>query len=148
MSPETRSRVMSRIRAGTPNQSGWVAKGLRDEGLEWEGHVGDLPGRPDFVFRRERVAVFVDGDFWHGWRFPTWRKKLSPNWEEKIEATKRRDQRNHRKLRRMGWIVVRVWEHQVYRDGPRCIARIVGHLSRSREGAPAGTASENFGGEI
>ena len=131
MSPETRSSVMSRIRGKDTGPERTIAEELRGQGLRWEGHVRDLPGRPDFVFRRNRVAVFVDGDFWHGWRFPTWRKKLSPTWEEKIEATRVRDVRNHRKLRRMGWVVVRVWEHQVYRDPACCVARIVGHLNKN-----------------
>lgn len=130
MSPEARRRVMSRIRGKDTGPERAIADELQGQGLRWEGHVRDLPGRPDFVFRRDRVAVFVDGDFWHGWRFPTWRKKLSPKWEEKIEATRLRDARNHRKLRRMGWVVVRVWEHQVYRDPAGCVARIVGHLNK------------------
>ena len=97
-------------------------------GLTWESHVGELPGRPDFVFRADRVAVFVDGDFWHGWRFPLWREKLSDKWEDKIEATRRRDARNRRRLRRMGWKVVRIWEHQIDRSREDCLMRILSSL--------------------
>ncbi|MBF0182337.1 MAG: DUF559 domain-containing protein [Magnetococcales bacterium] len=93
--------------------------------MEFDRHVGDLPGRPDFVFRNARVIVFVDGDFWHGWRFPLWRDKLSEKWEAKIDATRKRDQRNHRRLRHMGWKVVRLWEHQIERDPDSCIKRIL-----------------------
>ena len=71
------------------------------------------------------VAVFVDGDFWHGWRFPTWRLKLSEKWEEKIAANRRRDARNHAKLRRCGWTVVRIWEHQMERDPGACLRRVL-----------------------
>ena len=128
MSSDARSRVMSRIRGKNTAPERAIAEELRGRGLPWEGHTRDLPGRPDFVFRSKRIAVFVDGDFWHGWRFSTWRKKLSPKWDEKIDATRKRDARNHRKLRRMGWIVVRLWEHQVYRDRQACVDRIVSHL--------------------
>ena len=125
MSPETRSAVMSRIRGRDTGPERIVEEQLAAAGLEWESHSQDLPGRPDFVFRERRLAVFVDGDFWHGWRFPAWRDKLSEKWELKIEATRKRDQRNHRKLRRMGWRVVRIWEHQLERDAPGCIRRIL-----------------------
>lgn len=131
MSPEARSRVMSRIRGKDTRPERLIAEQLQSYGLRWEGHAKDLPGRPDFVFRQDLVAVFVDGDFWHGWRFPTWRKKLSPKWQEKINATRLRDAKNHKKLRRMGWIVVRIWEHQVYRDAAACVERIVSHLKKS-----------------
>jgi DNA mismatch endonuclease (patch repair protein) len=84
-----------------------------------------LPGRPDFVFRDRRVVVFVDGDFWHGWRFPVWRDKLSEAWEAKIEANRRRDARNFRRLRRQGWKVVRIWEHQLDADPQVCLQRVL-----------------------
>jgi G:T-mismatch repair DNA endonuclease (very short patch repair protein) len=76
------------------------------------------------VFRRIKLVIFIDGDFWHGWRFPLWRHKLSPKWQEKIAATRRRDSCNFRKLRAMGWRVLRLWEHQVERAPERCIVRI------------------------
>lgn len=125
MSPETRSAVMSRIRGKDTGPEKAIAAGLASFGLEWESHVQALPGRPDFVFPSARVAIFVDGDFWHGWRFPQWRDKLSEKWEAKIEATRRRDARNHRKLRRMGWKVVRLWEHQIDRDMSSCLEKVI-----------------------
>jgi DNA mismatch endonuclease (patch repair protein) len=129
MSPETRSRVMSRIRGRDTGPERAVAEGLASLGLAWESHARDMPGRPDFIFRASKVAVFVDGDFWHGWRFSIWRDKLSPKWEEKIEATRRRDARNARLLRNMGWRVVRLWEHQIAQDLTGCIARITRRLA-------------------
>ena len=124
MSPETRSAVMSRIRGKNTGPERTLAAAMAEEGWEWEPHARDLPGRPDFVFREAGVVVFVDGDFWHGWRFPQWRDKLSEEWEAKIEANRRRDARNHRALRRKGWKVVRVWEHQVKRDIRQAVGRI------------------------
>lgn len=124
MSPETRSRVMSRIRGKGTGPEKAIAAAMAEKGWDWEEHCRDLPGRPDFVFRELHVAVFVDGDFWHGWRFSQWRDKLSEKWEAKIEKTRARDRRNHRKLRRTGWKVVRIWEHQVKRDVRACLDRI------------------------
>jgi DNA mismatch endonuclease (patch repair protein) len=125
MSPEKRSALMARIKGRNTGPEQMVAAAFAGWGLEWEGHARDLPGRPDFVFRRAKVAVFVDGDFWHGWRFPQWRDKLSEKWEAKIDGNRRRDARNRRLLRRMGWKVVRFWEHQVTADIDACVARVV-----------------------
>jgi DNA mismatch endonuclease (patch repair protein) len=132
MSPETRSRVMARIKGRDTQPELTIAALLLAEGLEFESHARDLPGRPDFVLRREMVAVFCDGDFWHGWRFPHWRLKLSDKWEAKIEKNRKRDVRNHRQLRRAGWRVVRLWEHQIESAPDRCLARIVAALRCER----------------
>jgi len=130
MSPEKRSAVMSRIRGKDTGPERIIARALKDLGLEWESHASDLPGRPDFVIREKRVAIFVDGDFWHGWNFPRWRDKLAEKWESKIEGNRNRDRRNHRKLRRMGWKVVRIWEHQIKKDFPSCVGQIRAGLQR------------------
>ncbi len=124
MSPEKRSAVMAKIRGRDTGPERVVAALLRDAGLTFESHARDLPGRPDFVFRDRRVAVFVDGGFWHGWRFPVWRDKLSEAWEAKIGATRLRDRRNFQRLRRSGWRVVRIWEHQLARDPEGSLARV------------------------
>lgn len=115
---------MSRIRGKDTGPERALAAAMAVQGWEWESHARDLPGRPDFVFRDARVAVFVDGDFWHGWRFPQWRDKLSEKWEAKIEGNRRRDSKNHRALRRAGWKVIRIWEHQISNHIGRAIERI------------------------
>lgn len=133
MSPETRSRVMARIRGRDTGPERIVAAGLTALGLRYETHARDLPGRPDFVLREIKLAVFVDGDFWHGWRFPVWRDKLSVAWEAKIEKTRQRDTRNFQSLRRRGWRVVRLWEHQLERDAEACIRKIAGIADERRQ---------------
>jgi len=129
MCPETRSAVMSRIRGTNTGPERQLAELLKKKRRKFEMHARDLPGCPDFVFRKVQVAVFVDGDFWHGWYFPTWRLKLSEKWESKIEATRKRDVRNHAKLRRAGWSVIRIWEHQLKRDPEACLQRLLDALS-------------------
>lgn len=131
MSPEKRSALMARIRGKGTGPEKTMAAAFSSIGLVWEEHVRELPGCPDFVFRETHVAVFVDGDFWHGWRFAQWRDKLSEKWEAKIEANRRRDARNHRRLRRMGWKVVRLWEHQVEKSPMKCLARVMDELLKA-----------------
>lgn len=125
MSPGKRSALMARIKGKNTGPEQLIGKGLADRGMRFEVHPADLPGRPDIVFRRMKVVVFIDGDFWHGWRFPLWQEKLAPRWQEKIAGNRARDQRNFRKLRRVGWKVIRVWEHQIEQNLPRCIERIL-----------------------
>lgn len=120
---------MARIRGRDTGPERRLACELRKSGYKFQTHVRDLPGSPDFVFRRAKVAVFVDGDFWHGWRFPVWRLKLSEFWEAKIDASRKRDARNHVRLRRAGWSVVRIWEHQLERDPSVCVQRVLHAVS-------------------
>lgn len=115
---------MSRIRGRDTGPERAMAQALEELGLEWESQAKDLPGRPDFVIRQRQIAIFVEGDFWHGWNFPRWRDKLSEKWEKKIEGNRIRDRRNHGKLRRRGWKVIRIWEHQIEGDVQSCVNRV------------------------
>jgi DNA mismatch endonuclease (patch repair protein) len=139
MSPETRSAVMSRIKGKDTSPERIMVRALRLLGFRFSRHPKDLPGRPDIVFRRLRLAVFVDGDFWHGWRFPLWEHKLSPKWRDKIAANRARDRRNFRRLRRDGWQVIRLWEHQIEQSAEKCLNRVVQLIERLR--SPLGQAA-------
>ena len=124
LTPERRSRLMSRVRSRDTGIEMAVRRAVHARGLRYRTHVRSLPGTPDLVFAGPKVAVFVDGDFWHGWRFPAWRHTLSPYWVEKIAANRRRDRRNFARLRRRGWLVLRVWGHEVFADAEKVADRI------------------------
>jgi DNA mismatch endonuclease, patch repair protein len=108
-----------------------VRTGLRKLGLRFHKNVMALPGRPDVVFKKQRLVVFVDGVFWHGYRYPTWKRRLSPFWRAKIERNRARDVRNFAKLRRSGWRVIRLWEHHVKADLSACVQRVATALAAS-----------------
>lgn len=98
-----------------------------------------MPGKPDIVFHRARVAVFCDGDFWHGRRWRDRHEKLArgsnaPYWTAKISANVARDRRTTRLLRAAGWIVVRLWETDVLRDVARAADKVERLLPRMRDG--------------
>lgn len=97
-----------------------VRSELKRRGLRFRKHVKSLPGCPDVVFTKQKLAVFIDGDFWHGYRFPAWRNTLPKFWREKIGKNRDRDRRNFAKLRRMGWRVLRIWQHEIERDLRSC----------------------------
>ncbi|MFY9607388.1 MAG: very short patch repair endonuclease [Blastocatellia bacterium] len=125
MSPATRSIVMSRIKGSNTGPERILFAELRRQHVYFAKHVSQLPGRPDIVFRKAMLAIFIDGDFWHGWRFPLWQHKLSPKWRKKIAMTRDRDKRNFRRLRRLGYKVVRIWEHQIESHSEDCVSRIL-----------------------
>jgi DNA mismatch endonuclease, patch repair protein len=131
LTPAQRSYTMSRIRSKDTSPELIVRRLAHARGLRFRKHCSWLPGCPDLVFSTSKVAVFVDGDFWHGWQFPKWSHKLAPYWKEKVERNRRRDQSNFRRLRKRGWLVVRIWEHQVRFDAARCV-NIIEQAVRSR----------------
>lgn len=93
-----------------------VQEALRRLGLTFEVDRSPLPGlrrRADLVFERERVAVYVDGCFWHACPLhATWPKQNAGWWREKIQGNQRRDRDTDHRLNGAGWHVVRVWEHE------------------------------------
>jgi DNA mismatch endonuclease (patch repair protein) len=141
LTPERRSWNMSRIRGMNTAPEREIRRRVYARGLRYTTHVMSLPGRPDLVFAREKLVVFVDGDFWHGWRFPTWCHRLAPYWKAKIERNRKRDVRNFRRLRRAGWTVLRIWEHEVKADADRCVDRVVLTLRRLRRQKPSKLAA-------
>jgi len=138
---DTASRVKRRTprRDTTPELT--LRKHLWAAGARYRLHDPDLPGRPDIIFRRARVAVFCDGDFWHGRNWTALRAKLirgaNPDyWLRKIGANIARDRRTSRALRTQGWTVVRLWESEILSDPDRCvrsISRAIRHSSRRPE---------------
>lgn len=125
MTSEQRSRTMSRIRKTDTKPELRIRSLSFARGLRYRKYFSGLPGNPDLVFASARVVVFVDGDFWHGWRFGSWEQKLSSDyWKNKIRGNRDRDRRNRRLLREQGWIVIRIWEHEVEQDPEKCVDRI------------------------
>jgi DNA mismatch endonuclease (patch repair protein) len=108
-----------------------VSSAFHRRGWRYRRNVASLPGKPDFVFVGPRLVVFVDGDFWHGWRFPAWKDALSKSWRAKIERTRQRDQLNFQSLRRDGWTVLRVWGHEVHRDLDAVVDRVAALLAQA-----------------
>ena len=132
---DQRSRLMARVRNKDTGIEIAVRRALHALGLRFRKHGRRLPGTPDIVFPRQKVTVFVDGDFWHGWQFPRWRHKLTERWAQKIDGNRRRDRRNFGRLRRRGWLVLRVWEHDVLSDLDGVARRIENAVRRRSPGA-------------
>jgi len=119
---------MSRVKGKDTSVEKIIRSELHKKGFRFKKHVAGLPGRPDVVFMKKKVAVFIDGDFWHGYRFPIWKHKMSRFWIDKIESNRKRDKLNIRRLRRNGWIVIRIWQHQIEKDFNSCIDKVTSAL--------------------
>lgn len=118
--PMTRSQVMSRVRGSDTRPEWRVRRYLWAKGLRYRLHARELPGKPDLIFPRRRVAIFVHGCFWH--RHPNCPNARMPKsrldfWEPKLKGNVERDRRNATLLRRLGWTVITVWECETEDSG-------------------------------
>jgi DNA mismatch endonuclease (patch repair protein) len=103
-------------------------------GLRYRANVSWLPGKPDLVFKRARVAVFCDGDFWHGKDWPRRKQKLlrgtnGSYWVAKIESNMVRDRNHTESLERDGWTVLRFWESEILRQPERAVRVVLGTVA-------------------
>ena len=124
-----RSYNMSRIRNKNTTPELLLRKRAWHYGLRNYRIHGRLPGKPDMVFIREHIAVFVDGCFWHKCPIcfvePETRRDF---WIKKIERNVQRDGEVNKVLARMGWKVLRFWEHEVRSSPDRCVATLAEEL--------------------
>lgn len=121
--PEKRSWVMSRIRSTNTKIDLKMKKILSDLGCKYVMYP-KIQGNPDFALMDEKIAIFCDGSFWHGYKYSEKKKPAKKYWKEKIENNMKRDQKNSRKLRRAGWSVLRFWEHDIENRPELCINKI------------------------
>ena len=134
LTKKQRSHLMSRIRGKDTTIERILRSALHQAGFRFRKNVRGIPGTPDIVFHHAKVLVFVDGDFWHGYRFPQWGTSLPPFWQDKIRRNRARDLRYHARLRRSGWKVIRVWEHQIRSNIDLAVLRISKFLEANGKG--------------
>lgn len=129
------SLTMARVTGRDTGPELTIRRALWRRGLRYRLHAKALPGKPDIAFPASKVAVFVDGDFWHGnqWKlrgFPSLGAQFEnvsnrDYWVAKVTRNVRRDAEVDRRLRELGWRVVRVWESDLRRDLEACVRRVV-----------------------
>lgn len=132
VSPEVRSRTMARVKAADTGPEVALRKALYALGARgWRCHRSALPGKPDVAFGRARVAVFVDGAFWHGHPSKYWPGRCGPYWDKKIARNRERDRDVDSRLGTLGWRVIRLWDFEIEPD-PKSAARRVLRCVRAR----------------
>ena len=130
--PEIRKR-MSNVRLKNGKAETILAKRLWHEGYRYRRNYKKLPGSPDIALTTYRVAVFVDGEFWHGENWEERKSKLKHNheyWIEKIEENMARDKRVDGRLQDMGWTTVHFWEKQVLKHTDECLQGVLELLEK------------------
>ncbi len=128
-----RSAVMALIRSrGNRATELRLIALMREHGITGWRRGAPLPGKPDFIFRAAKLAVFVDGCFWHACpKHGTRPKQNRKFWDAKIARNCGRDRSVNRELRKFGWRVVRIWEHDLAKRSEKCCRRIKAVLSAS-----------------
>ena len=122
--PQKRSWVMSRIRSKNTSIDLAMRRLLSDAGARFVMYP-KMDGNPDFAIPSRKVAIFCDGDFWHGYNYRNGKKPTRGYWRNKIEGNMRRDRKVSQRLRYHGWSVLRFWEHDL-KKRPEMCARKVG----------------------
>jgi len=137
MTPTQRSYTMSRIRsAGNQSTEKRFLRLLRLAGVTGWRRSARLPGRPDLVFRNQRLVVFLDGCFWHGCpRCYAPPKSNVRYWTQKIAGNVARDKRTSQTLTAAGWTVFRIWEHSIKTNPTRALNRLRSVLAQTRPAA-------------
>lgn len=113
-----------------------LAKALWHKGLRYKRNDKSLPGSPDIAIQKYHIAIFIDGEFWHGQNWDERKKKLKHNreyWVEKIEENITRDIRNDKDLQARDWVPVHFWEKEVLKNLDSCIASIEEIVEAQRE---------------
>ena len=136
--PEVTYKIMSAIKSKNTKPELLLAKELWRRGMRYRKNYAKLPGKPDLVFVKARLAVFCDGDFWHGhnWVLRGYGSlkeevsRYSAYWAEKIMNNVARDERVNARLEEAGWTVIRVWESDIKRDLQACADQIQTVYSR------------------
>jgi len=132
--PLTRSEIMSRVKSKDSAAERSLRSALHGEGLRFRIHRRVEGVAVDIVFVGSRVAVFVDGCFWHGCpKHATYPKSNQDYWLPKLAENRDRDRRQSAKLRRAGWRVIRVWEHDCLPPTCRTVKRIVDAVAKRIE---------------
>lgn len=129
LTKEQRTYNMSRIRAKNTGPEVKLRKLLYAEGIRGYRIHCNLPGKPDIVFTKKKIAVFIDGCFWHKcpvcFQEPATRKEF---WMKKIQSNIDRDERVNKQLKEEGWTVIRIWEHEIRKEPDSAVKKIISML--------------------
>ncbi|OGS27664.1 MAG: hypothetical protein A2297_08765 [Elusimicrobia bacterium RIFOXYB2_FULL_48_7] len=122
-----RSSLMQKIKSEKTKPEIILRNALRKANIRFKGYGHPLPGKPDIVLLKKKLVVFIDGEFWHGYKWKNKKNRIKAHrgyWIPKIERTIKRDKQNNLKLRRLGWQVLRFWGQEIKGDLQKCIKKI------------------------
>lgn len=122
-----RSKLMGKIKRKDTKPEILFRKALWAAGVRYRVNSRKLPGSPDIVIGKRKIAIFIDGGFWHGYQWEEKKHKIKSNrdyWLPKIERNMQRDLEDNQKLHEMGYQVFRFWEHEIKKGLPECLKKL------------------------
>ncbi|MDR1404925.1 MAG: very short patch repair endonuclease [Candidatus Methanoplasma sp.] len=134
LTPEQRRRNMQAIKSKDTKIEIILRNELWKRGLRYRKNCKDLPGHPDIVFMRSKLAVFCDSEFWHGYDWSNRKDNIRTNkefWIRKIEYNMRHDEEINQKLTGLGYTVVRFWGNEITKNPEICADKIEELLNRA-----------------
>lgn len=126
-----RSKIMSRIKGKNTKPEILLRRALWKKGYRYRIHAKHLPGKPDISFKKYRLAIFIDGEFWHGYDWENRKHKIKRNreyWLPKIAQNIARDKKYTQQLEAAGWTVLRFWSKEIEKSLEYCLETIITHL--------------------
>lgn len=142
---EARSYTMSRIRCADTKIEVAFRRALWRAGIRFRKNFKGLPGKPDIAITRHKIAIFCDGEFWHGKDWSAAREKIRARrdyWVPKIERTMERDSASERRLAALGWTVLRFWGRDIQKSLDLCVAEVMEAILCSKAEASGGWPCE------
>lgn len=131
LNKEQRRKNMQHIRSTGTALERTVMKELKKRKIYFAAYVSKIIGKPDIVFRRKKVAVFIDSDFWHGHPKRCIMPKTNPNyWKKKIEGNRNRDKFVNAELKNNDWVVVRLWEYDIKHSFEKSFRKVLEAISK------------------
>jgi DNA mismatch endonuclease, patch repair protein len=128
-----RSKTMAKIKGKNSVPELLLRKALWAKNIRFRIHRNDLLGRPDLVIEKYKLAVFIDGDFWHGYQWDDRKPKTNQKfWVPKIERNMQRDSFVKQNLEALGYTVMRFWEHEVKHHLMVCVNQVMLYIEAAR----------------
>lgn len=118
---------MGKIKSVNTKPEILLRKALWAKGYRYRVHPKSIPGKPDILITKYKLAIFVDGEFWHGHDWQEKKKKFKTNsafWIPKIERNMQRDEEVTQQLEELGWTVIRLWQHHIEKNLSCCVKTI------------------------
>lgn len=132
---EQRSKLMSQIKSKNTKPEISLRKALWKEGVRYRVSNKRIIGNPDVAIAKYKLAIFVDGEFWHGYNWKEKKQRIKANreyWINKIERNIERDKQNNQKLKINGWTVIRFWEKDIKKDLDKCVEKIKYEIQKAK----------------
>lgn len=133
LTKEQRHKNMQNIRSKDTSIELALRRILWSNGIRYRKNVKKLPGKPDIVISKHKIAIFCDSEFWHGKDWKQTKSKIKSNtdyWYKKIENNMKRDQATNKELETQGWTVLRFWGCDIKNDTQRCLDIVLTHINK------------------